>query len=61
MSITKIDDLNFEREYPVGYHNATQDLEFTREGLDINFDTLTWEDINIAHNKLFGKPIEDKT
>lgn len=57
MSIRKIDDLNFEQEYPVGWGGDTQDLEFTKDGLEIRFEVLTWDDIKTAYRLLFGSEL----
>lgn len=55
MSIRKITDLDFEREYPTyGDINATEDLTFNKEGLVIDYDTLSWDDIKTAYKKLFN-------
>lgn len=56
MSIKKIDDLSYEREFPTsGGRNDTHDIEFTKEGLVIDYDTLSWEDIERARCELFGR------
>ena len=58
MSIRKIDTLNFEREFPDYWGNENQDLEFTSDGLEIEYDTLPWDDIKSAYSRLFGKSLD---
>ena len=60
MSITKDDDLNFDHEFPGYRDNDNHSLEFTTRGLDIHYDTLSWDDIKAAHKILFNQDI-DKT
>ena len=58
MSITKIDDLNYNREYMgLDCRNDNSDLEFTKNGLDIDCDTLDWDAIRKAHKIIFGDDI----
>ena len=61
MSITKESDLIFEREFPSlqGDSNDSDTLEFTKGGLQIGYETLSWEDIKKAHQVLFGSSIKD--
>ena len=59
MSITKISTLSLEREFHSMFadQNETVDLEFGGEGLDIGYDTLSWDDIKAAYLHLFGKEL----
>jgi hypothetical protein len=61
MSITKESDLIFERVYPSlqDDSNDSDTLEFTKDGLQIGYDTLSWEDIKKAHKVLFGSAINE--
>jgi hypothetical protein len=60
MSINKIDDLNFEREFPsYGDWNDSNDIEFTKEGIEIDYDVLDWEIIKKAYRILFNHDIQE--
>ena len=58
MSITKIDDLNYECSFK-SYRNYDdgKELEFTNDGLMIDCDTLDWDAIRKAHKIIFGDDI----
>lgn len=52
--IEKINDLNFERIYEgTCCEDVEDELEFTKEGLEIEYDILPWDDIKKAYKKLF--------
>lgn len=59
MSITKENELEFERVFPsYGDRNDSHTLVFNRDGLEIDYDTLTWVDIKAAYKKLFNTEID---
>ena len=58
MSITKDDDLNFERCFPSGDRNDYQDIEFNKDGVTIDYDTICWGDIRKAYKTLFDKELD---
>lgn len=58
MSITKENELEFERVFLAGDRNDSHMLVFNREGLEIDYDTLSWTDIKEAHRKLFNTEID---
>lgn len=60
MSITKENELIFERTFPAshGEINDYTSLEFTADGLELDYDTLTWADIKAAYKKLFNTEID---
>jgi len=59
MSIKKIDDLNFERCFPAANcMNDYHDIEFTDDGIVIDYDTLDWDDVKTAYRKLHDKELD---
>lgn len=52
MSIEKINDTEWARTYPNGCVNDEHPIEVTKEGIEIDFDLLTWEEIDAAREKI---------
>ena len=46
MSINKISDVAWEREFPCGEKNDTHEIVITKEGIEIDYDFLSWEEID---------------
>jgi len=59
MSIKKIDCLNYEREFSTNADcNDSHDIEFNKDGIEINYDAIGWDDIKAAYKMLFKEDLE---
>ena len=58
MSIDRKSPTSWEMVYPVGLRNASHNIEATQDGLEIDYELLTWEDIDAARAAL-GQPVKE--
>ena len=56
MSITRYGDTSWERQFPVGDRNESHDIEATPLGLQLDYDTLPWGELDEAR-AAFGDPL----
>ena len=55
MTIKKTGKTTFEREYPRGDYNEIEEIEITKEGIEIECDLLEWHEILEACQHLVTK------
>ena len=48
MSIHRVSATEWQHEFPVGDWNEHHSIEATKEGLAIDYDIISWEDIEKA-------------
>ncbi len=48
MSIKKISNVEWQHEFPAGDNNDTHPIRATGEGLEINYDIISWDEIERA-------------